>query len=58
MDFWDVSRLTWVKELEGDNKGIHLYSLVVWHVSLKRNIRLVMGDRLRKHGSLSRGKKA
>ena len=41
VDFWDVSRLTWVKELEGDDKGIHLYSLVVWHVSLKRNIRLV-----------------
>lgn len=41
VDLSHVSRLTWVKELDGDNKGIHLYSLVVWHVSLKRKIRLV-----------------
>jgi hypothetical protein len=41
VDVSDVSRLTWVKELEGDDKGIHLYSLGVWHVSLKRKIRLV-----------------
>ena len=41
MDCFDISRLNWVRELEGDEQGIHLYSLVVWPVSLKRKIRLV-----------------
>ena len=41
VDFSDVSRLLYVKSLDGDEDGIHLYTQVVWHVSLKRMIRLV-----------------
>ena len=41
VDFSDVSRLLYVKSLDGDEDGIHLYTQIVWHVSLKRMIRLV-----------------
>jgi Transposase DDE domain len=34
----DPTRLTWVRELQS---GIELYTAVVWHISLKRKIRLV-----------------
>ena len=42
-----IRRATWVKELDGADRGVHLYSLVVWHVSLKRKIRLVYLSDLR-----------
>lgn len=38
VDLNDLSRLTWVTQLE---TGEHLYTQVVWHVSLKRTIRIV-----------------
>ena len=41
VDFSEVSRLLYVKSLEGHEEGLHLYSQIVWHVSLKRMIRLV-----------------
>ena len=41
IDFSEVSRLLYVKSLEGHEEGLHLYAQIVWHVSLKRMIRLV-----------------
>ncbi|MEH2454279.1 MAG: transposase [Nostoc sp.] len=38
VDLADPTRLTWVRELQS---GVELYTAVVWHISLKRNIRLV-----------------
>lgn len=38
VDFKDLKRLTWVKEIE---PKLNLYTAVVWHVSLKRQIRIV-----------------
>lgn len=37
VDFRDFSRFTWVKQVE---VGINLYTLLVWHPTLKRRIRL------------------
>ncbi len=39
VDFSDFSRFTWVKQVE---PGIDLYTLVVWHQTLKRRIRLAV----------------
>jgi hypothetical protein len=44
VDFSDLSGLIWVKQLDDEDNqdnGIELYTQVVWHVSLKRKIRLV-----------------
>ncbi|WP_392482836.1 transposase [Nostoc sp. C110] len=38
VDLAAPTRLTWVRELQS---GIELYTAVVWHISLKRKIRLV-----------------
>ncbi|MBE8967321.1 transposase [Nostocales cyanobacterium LEGE 12452] len=38
VDLADPTRLTWVRELQS---GVELYTAVVWHISLKRKIRLV-----------------
>jgi Transposase DDE domain len=38
VDFKDFSRFTWVKQIE---TGVELYTLLVWHSTLKRTIRLV-----------------
>ncbi|MEX0272122.1 transposase [Leptolyngbyaceae cyanobacterium UHCC 1019] len=37
VDLWDLNRLERVRQLE---PGLYLYTLVVWHVSLKRKIRI------------------
>ena len=37
VDFTDFSRFTWVKSVK---TGVDLYTLVVWHSTLKRRIRL------------------
>jgi hypothetical protein len=37
VDFSDFSRFTWVKEIK---TGVDLYTVVVWHPTLKRTIRL------------------
>jgi Transposase DDE domain len=37
VDFTDFSRFTWVKQVEA---GVDLYTLLVWHQTLKRTIRL------------------
>jgi hypothetical protein len=37
VDLTDVSRFTWVQDLEANLK---LYTAVVWHMSLKRQIRI------------------
>jgi hypothetical protein len=39
VDFTDFSRFTWVKQVEA---GIDLYTLSVWHQTLKRRIRLAV----------------
>lgn len=42
VDLSDLSGLIWVEQLEEEKEdGIELYTQVVWHVSLKRKIRLV-----------------
>ena len=38
VDFSEVSRLLYVKSLEGHQEDLHLYSQIVWHVSLKARL--------------------
>lgn len=47
VDFKDLSRLTFVEQLEA---GLNLYTAVVWHVSLKRQIRIACLVDTRKAG--------
>jgi hypothetical protein len=47
VDFTDLSRLTFVEPLEA---GLNLYTAVVWHVSLKRQIRIACLVDTRKAG--------
>ena len=47
VDFKDLSRLTFVEQLEA---GLTLYTAVVWHVSLKRQIRIACLVDTRKAG--------
>ncbi len=47
VDLADPTRLAWVRELQS---GVELYTAVVWHVSLKRKIRLAyLLDRRQSH---------
>lgn len=47
VNFTDLSRLTFVNELE---PGLKLYTTVVWHISLKRKIRIALLADTRKSG--------
>ncbi len=47
VDFSDLSRLTFVEQLEA---GLNLYTAVVWHLSLKRQIRIAYLVDTRKAG--------